>query len=55
VNIREEKEATMTRLLNGLNYEITNVIKLQHYTELKDIVYMAINMKQQLKRKGYSW
>lgn len=27
-------ESTMTRLLNGLNREIENIVKLQHYVEL---------------------
>jgi hypothetical protein len=27
-------ESTITRLLNGLNREIENIIELQHYVEL---------------------
>ncbi|KAL4304553.1 hypothetical protein GQ457_10G010590 [Hibiscus cannabinus] len=30
-NIEEDREATMTRFLNGLNTEIANVVELQHY------------------------
>jgi hypothetical protein len=33
-----------------LNKEITNVVKLWHYVELEDIVYMA-KIERQLKRK----
>ncbi|KAH9769149.1 Endonuclease [Citrus sinensis] len=36
-NIEEEREATMTRFLHGLNQDITNVVDLQHYVELEDM------------------
>jgi hypothetical protein len=38
--------------LNGLNRDITNVLELQHYVELEDMVHMAIKVERQLKRKG---
>jgi len=31
----------MARFLNGLNRDITNVVDLQHYVELEDMVHMA--------------
>ena len=40
-NVVEDREATMTRFLNGLNRDITNVVDLQHYVELEDMVHMA--------------
>ena len=41
-NLEEHREATMTRFLNGLNWDIANVVELQHYVELEDMVHMAI-------------
>jgi len=40
-NVVEDKEATMARFLNGLNWDIANVVELQHYMELEDMVHMA--------------
>ena len=51
-NVEEDREATMARFLNGLNQDIANVVELQHYMELKDMVHMAIKVERQLKRKG---
>ena len=52
-NVEEDREI-MVRFLNGLNNEIVNVIELQHYMELEDIVHKAIKVERQLKRKGIS-
>ena len=30
-NVEEDREATMARFLNGLNWDIANVVELQHY------------------------
>ena len=38
-NIEEDREATMARFLTGLNQEIQNVVELQHYVELEDMVH----------------
>ena len=51
-NVEEDSEATMARFLNGLNQDIANVVELQHYMELEDMVHMAIKVERQLKRKG---
>uniref|UniRef100_A0A2N9IYE9 Reverse transcriptase domain-containing protein n=1 Tax=Fagus sylvatica TaxID=28930 RepID=A0A2N9IYE9_FAGSY len=51
-NVKEDREATMARFLNGLNQDIANVVELQHYVELEDMVHMAIKVERQLKRKG---
>lgn len=53
-NVKEEREATMTRFLSGLNTEFANVIELQNYVELEDIVHMEMKMEQQLKNKSFS-
>ncbi|KAK4841756.1 hypothetical protein QYF36_009976 [Acer negundo] len=51
-DIEKDREATMARLLNGLNRDIANVVELEHYVELNDMVHGAIKVEQQLKRKG---
>ncbi|GLU12626.1 hypothetical protein SLE2022_292900 [Rubroshorea leprosula] len=52
VNVEEDREATMARFLHGLNRDIANVVELQHYVELEDMVHMAMKVERQLKRKG---
>ncbi|KAL4367847.1 hypothetical protein GQ457_05G022420 [Hibiscus cannabinus] len=51
-NIEEDREATMTRFLNGLNTDIANVVELQHYIELDEMVHMAIKVQRQQHRKS---
>ncbi|XP_016755233.1 uncharacterized protein [Gossypium hirsutum] len=51
-DIQEDREATMAHFLAGLNREIANVVELQHYIEVVDMVHMAIKVEKQLKRKG---
>ncbi|GKV34704.1 hypothetical protein SLEP1_g43054 [Rubroshorea leprosula] len=51
-NVEEGRKATMARFLHGLNCDIANVVELQHYVELEDMVHMAMKVKRQLKRKG---
>ncbi|XP_031403186.1 uncharacterized protein LOC116212684, partial [Punica granatum] len=51
-NVEEDREATMARFLAGLNREIQNVVELQHYVELEDMVHMAIKIENQFKRRG---
>jgi hypothetical protein len=51
-NVEEDREATMARFLSGLNRDIANVIELQHYVEIEDMVHMTMKVERQLKRKG---
>ncbi|KAH9680016.1 Endonuclease [Citrus sinensis] len=51
-SIEEEREATMARFLHGLNQDIANVVDLQHYVELEDMVHMAMKVERQFKKKG---
>ena len=53
-NTEEDREATMARFLAGLNREIQNLVELQHYVELEDMVHMAIKIENQVKRRGNS-
>ena len=50
-HVEEDREAIMARFLNGLNWDIVNVVELQHYVELEDMVHMALKVEWQLKRK----
>jgi len=34
-----------------MNKDIANVIELQHYVEVEDMVHMALKVERQLKRK----
>jgi hypothetical protein len=52
-NVVEDREATMARFLNGLNRDIANVVELQHYVELEDMVHMATKVEIQLQ-KGHA-
>ena len=51
-NVMEDREATMARLLNGLNSDIRDAVELQNYVELEDLVHQASKVEQQLKRKS---
>ena len=50
-NIEENREATMTMFLAGLKRKIQNVVELQHYVELEDMVHMAIKIENKVKRR----
>ena len=42
----------MARFLYGLDQDIANVVDLQHYVELEDMVHMTMKVERQLKKKG---
>jgi hypothetical protein len=50
----EDRETIVARFLNRLNIDIANVVELQYYMELNDIVHMVINMKRHIKKRGSS-
>ncbi len=51
-NVVEDRNATIARFMSGLNREIANVVELQHYVELEDIMHMTIKIEHQFKRRG---
>jgi hypothetical protein len=53
-NIKDDREAIMIRFLNGLNCEIMNVVELQYYVELEDMIHMITKVEKKVKRKGNS-
>jgi hypothetical protein len=50
-NVVKDKKVIMAKLLNRLNKKIINVVELQHYVQLEDMVHMATKIERQLKRK----
>ena len=50
-NIGENREATMANFLGGLNHDSQDVVELQHFLELENLVYLAMTVKKQLRRK----
>ncbi|CAI9764931.1 unnamed protein product [Fraxinus pennsylvanica] len=43
---------TYLEFLNGLNWDIANVVELQYYVELEDMQHMAMKVERQLKMNG---
>jgi len=50
-NIFEDKEAKMVGFFNGLNKDIANVVELQHYIKIEDMVHTAVKVDKQLRRE----
>ena len=50
--IEEDEEVTMARFLSGLNSDIRDVVELQEFVEMEDLLHKTIRVEQQLKRKG---
>ena len=44
-NVEEDMEASMERFLNGLNGDIRDVVELQNYVEIEDIVHHAMKVE----------
>ncbi|KAE8730429.1 lysM domain receptor-like kinase 3-like [Hibiscus syriacus] len=53
-NVDEDREATMARFLSGLNPDIANLVELQHYVEIEEMVHVTMKIERQLKRKSYT-
>nr|XP_016436215.1 PREDICTED: uncharacterized protein LOC107762369 [Nicotiana tabacum] len=53
-NCMEEEEATMARFLNGLNKEIADIVELQQYVTIDELVDLFVKVKNQNKRKQTS-
>ncbi|RDY12639.1 hypothetical protein CR513_02534, partial [Mucuna pruriens] len=52
VTLIKAQEATMTRLLHGLNRDIQDIVELHEYTSLSTLVHQASKVELQLKRHG---
>ncbi|RDY12169.1 hypothetical protein CR513_03072, partial [Mucuna pruriens] len=53
-NVKEDREVTMAKFIGGLKKEIADVVKLQHYMEIEDLVHKAIQVERQLKSESSS-
>ena len=53
-NVEEDREATMARFLRGLNKNIADVVELQHYVEIEEMVNLEMKVEKQLKGKRYN-
>ena len=45
-NIEEEAEDTMARFLNGLNPNIRDIVELQKYVKLDDLLHKTVRVEQ---------
>lgn len=45
-NIDEDREATMARFIGSLNKEIADVVDLQHYVEIEELLHKAIKVEK---------
>ncbi|XP_052172190.1 uncharacterized protein LOC127788118 [Diospyros lotus] len=48
--LQELQEQTIARFIGGLNREIANIVELQPFVFLEDIIKLAIKVERQLKR-----
>lgn len=53
-DVSEDREATMSRFLGGLNRDIQDRLEMQHYVDLEEMLHKAILVEQQLKRRSSS-
>jgi hypothetical protein len=50
-NNSEDRKVTITRFLNDLNKDIINMVELQYYLKIKDMMHIAIKVEKQLEKK----
>jgi hypothetical protein len=50
-NDSEDRKVTITRFLNDLNKDIINMVELQYYLKIKDMMHIAIKVEKQLEKK----
>ncbi|XP_027157122.1 uncharacterized protein LOC113758480 [Coffea eugenioides] len=51
-DIVEDGETTMARFLNGLRPEITELVELQNYVDMPELIDKASKIERRLKRRG---
>ena len=51
-DIREDEEATMARFLGGLRPEIADIVEVQHYLDMGELLDKAIKVERRFKRRG---
>ena len=45
-NMKEDREATMAKFLNGLNKNIADRVDLHYYVEIEDLVNLAMKVEK---------
>ena len=50
-DVREDPEATMARFVRGLKPAIADIVKLQHYFEIHELLDNAIKVEMRFKRR----
>ena len=43
-NVEEGREVSMAQFLNNLDRQITNMVELKHYVEIKEMIHKTINI-----------
>ncbi|XP_071912327.1 uncharacterized protein [Coffea arabica] len=51
-DVREDEEATMARFIWGLRAEIADVVELQHYLDMGELLDKTVKVERRLKRRG---
>lgn len=54
IGVYKNHNVTMARFLGNMNRDIANIVELQHYINLEDMVHIATEIERQLKFKGSS-
>ncbi|KAF8088611.1 hypothetical protein N665_0534s0001 [Sinapis alba] len=49
--VDEDSEATMARFLAGLNRDVQDILELQEYVDIYELLHKAILIEKQMKRK----
>jgi len=47
--IEEDNEVTMARFLSSLNNDVRDIVELQEYVEMEDLLHKATQVEQQLE------
>ncbi|KAL1200816.1 hypothetical protein V5N11_009480 [Cardamine amara subsp. amara] len=50
-DVKEDREATTSRFLGGLQREIQDRLEMQHYVDLEEMLHHAVLVEQKIKRK----
>ena len=51
-NVEEDRGETMPKFIGGLKKEIVDVVELQHYVEMEDLLHKCIHAERQLTAKS---
>ncbi|XP_027120499.2 uncharacterized protein [Coffea arabica] len=51
-DVHEDEEATMARFLGGLRPDIADIVELQHYLDMGELLDKAIKVERRFKRRG---